>query len=117
MKKFLFVQDKPPHRTIIGQEGLDVILMGSAFTECTVLLLEDGIYQVLSDQKTEKLGTKDYSVSYKALKDYGVQNIYCCQSHLDHRDLSVNDLTVPVHPVSEAEVRDLFDAHDVILSF
>ena len=60
MKKFLFVQEQPPHGSINGQEGLDVILMGSAFVEASVLMLADGIFQLVKKQQTEILGTKDY---------------------------------------------------------
>ena len=43
MKKLLFVQSHPPHGSLFGQEGLDAILAGSAFIECGVLFLGDGI--------------------------------------------------------------------------
>ena len=117
MKRFLFVQDKPPHGTVLAQEGLDAILMGSAFVQCTVLLLEDGLYQVLSGQQTEALGTKHYAVTYQALSDYGVQNIFCSASHLEQRGLDTSDFVVPVQALSDTEIIDLFTNHDVILSF
>ena len=117
MKKFLFVQTQPPHGSINGQEGLDAVLMGSAFTECAVLFLDDGIYQILSDQQTGPLNSKDYSVTYLALADYGVNNIYCCQTHLNERSLSTKDLILPVQALPEASIRRLFDEYDVILSF
>jgi len=117
MKKFLFVQEQPPHGGILGQEGLDAILMGSAFAQCTVLLLEDGIYQVLGNQQTDELGSKDYSVTYQALRDYGVEQIFCPASHLQRRGIDIENLVVPVQAISDAEVTALLNSHDVILSF
>lgn len=117
MKKLLFVQSSAPHGTLWGQEGLDAILMGSAFATCRVLLLDDGIFQVLAGQDTGALGTKDYSVTYRALADYGVEDIYCSQSHLQARGLSVQDLLLPVTPLSDSDVSALMAEHDVILSF
>ena len=117
MKKFLFVQSAPPHGSITGQEGLDAILMGSAFATCSVLFLEDGIYQILKGQRTASLGSKDYSVTYKALKDYGVENILCCQSHLDDRGLKTDDFIVPVKVLTDNEVALLMRENDVIISF
>ncbi len=117
MKTFLFVLDKPPHGSIIGQESLDAVLMGSAFTHCAVLFLGDGIYQLLSHQDTTQLGIKDYSVTYKALADYGVTDIYCRQSHLEQRDIAMKDLVIPVQPLSGEEVKQVLLDHDVILSF
>ena len=117
MKRFLFVLDKSPHGSITGQEALDAVLMGSAFTQCSVLFLGDGIYQVLQAQDTRALGMKDYSVTYKALADYGVTNVYCLQSHLEQRKLDVADLVIPVRALSEDESRQVLLDHDLILSF
>ncbi|MBP19304.1 MAG: sulfurtransferase complex subunit TusC [Gammaproteobacteria bacterium] len=117
MKKLLFVQDKSPHGSIAGQEGLDAILMGSAFADCTVLLLEDGIYQVLDGQQPSSLGTKNYSVTYKALFDYGVKHIFCSETDLQERDLKTDDLLITVEPQSDDQIKKLFVDHDVILSF
>jgi len=113
----LFVQSQAPHGSLFGQEGLDAILMGTAFAECSVLLLDDGIFQVLDRQDTSALGTKDYSVSYRALKDYGVEVIYCSASHLAARGITAEDLLVPVTALSDSEIGKLMSAHDVILSF
>lgn len=117
MKRLLFVQSHAPHGSLLGQEGLDAILMGSAFSECSVLLLDDGIYQVLSGQDTSGLGTKDYSVTYKALKDYGVTGIYCSERHLTARGLSASDLLVPVTLLNDGGVSALMAEHDVVLGF
>jgi tRNA 2-thiouridine synthesizing protein C len=117
VKKLLFVQSRPPHGTLFGQEGLDAILMGTAFATCSVLLLDDGIYQLLRNQDSRALGTKDYSVTYQALKDYGAEGIYCSQRHLDERGLTVADLLVPVTPLSDQAVRQLMIEHDSILDF
>ena len=117
MKKILFVQSRAPHGSLFGQEGLDAILMGTAFASCDVLLLADGIYQVVSGQDTDALGTKDYSVTYKALGDYGVGNIYCSAADLQQRGLAQDDLLVSVTALQDAEVRDLLADHEVVLSF
>ncbi len=117
MKKFLFIQSKAPHGSITGQEGLDAILMGSAFAECSVLLLEDGVYQVLANQQTDSLRSKDYSVTYKALQDYGVKDIFCAQSHLEERGIAADDFVVSVKLLSDEEVASLLQQNDVIVSF
>ncbi|MEX2487905.1 MAG: sulfurtransferase complex subunit TusC [Pseudomonadales bacterium] len=117
MKRILFVQSRAPYGTLSGQEGLDALLMGSAFVECALLFLGDGIYQLLSNQDAAALGLKDYSVSFGALKDYGVQNLYCSESDLQHRVLETDDLVIPVTALDDAAIRELMASHDVILSF
>jgi len=117
MKKLLFVQSKPPHGSINGQEGLDALLAGSAFGACELLLLDDGVFQIVAGQNTTELGVKDYSVSYGALADYGVDAIYVSESQMKARGLAASDLLVPVTPLGDAEVGEVMANADVILSF
>ena len=117
MKKLLFVQSKAPHGTIAGQEGLDALLAGSAFTTCELLLLDDGVFQVVGNQATDGLGVKDYSVSYGALADYGVESIYVSASHMARRRLADEDLVVPVTQLDDEGVRQLLASADVILTY
>lgn len=115
MKRVLFIQSRAPHGSLTGQEGLDAILMGTAFASCSVLLLEDGIFQLLKGQDTTSLGTRDYSVTYGALKDYGVETIYVSESHMRARGLSEQDLLLPIVAMDDAGVMQLMREHDVIL--
>ena len=61
MSTILFVFSRPPHGSINAQEGLDALLMGSAFTTCSVLFVGDGLMQLASGQSTDDLGTKNFS--------------------------------------------------------
>ena len=82
MKRILFTQSRPPHGGINAQEGLDAILMGSAFAECAVLFQGDGVYQLLKHQQPERLGTKNFASTFGALADYGVDQIFCIDEDL-----------------------------------
>ena len=117
MKRLLFVQHQAPHGTLYGQEGLDAILMGSAFAQCSLLLLDDGVFQLLDKQAPEVLGSKHYALSYGALFDYGVEHVYCSAKHLTRRGLTTEDLLIDVEPMSDEQIKDLLNDHDVILSF
>jgi sulfur relay (sulfurtransferase) DsrF/TusC family protein len=46
-KSLLFVLTSAPHGRINAQEGLDALLMGSAFADCSALFLGDGILQLI----------------------------------------------------------------------
>lgn len=117
MKSLLFVQSRAPHGSIAGQEGLDAVLAGSAFTTCRILLIEDGVFQLVRDQQTGALGTKDFSVTYGALADYGVEPVYVSVSHLAARGLTTDDLVIDTVAVDDDQVRRLLADADVILSF
>lgn len=116
-KKLLFVQTRAPHGSINGQEGLDALLAGSAFAECAILLMDDGVLQLVRGQDTDALGTKNYAVSYGALADYGVEPIYVAGSHLARRGFVEDDLEVPVAVIDDDAIADLMANHDVILTF
>jgi len=106
-KKLLFVHTRKPHGSIVAQEALDALLMGSAFAECEALFLDDGVYQLLRGQDPSALGQKDFARTFGALADYGVSDIYCSADDLAARGLDVQDLVIDVQPVPD----------DVILNF
>jgi tRNA 2-thiouridine synthesizing protein C len=117
MKKLLFVQSRPPHGSLYGQEGLDAILAGSAFVDCTVLFTGDGVYQLLSRQQTGALASRDYAVTYLALADYGVDKLYCVAADLHQRGLTADDLLLRPTLLDDTAVQALLNDADAILDF
>lgn len=116
-KKVLFVQQRAPYGSLFGREGLDAILMGSAFVDCSVFFSGDGIFQILKDQQPDAIHLKNYSVTYEALEDYGVTRLYALDKDLEERGIDAGDLLVPVEILSSSMVAEMFDDHAAILSF
>lgn len=116
MTDLVFIQSHAPHGSIKGQEVLDACLMGSAFAQCTLVFLADGVYQLLP-QETAALGVKDYSVSYGALNDYGVERICCLASDIEQRQLDPERFTVPVEVIDEAALQELMAEARQVLTF
>ncbi|MFT5561302.1 MAG: tRNA 2-thiouridine synthesizing protein C [Candidatus Azotimanducaceae bacterium] len=117
MSQLLFVQQTAPHGSIIGQEGLDACLMGSAFADCALLFLGDGIYQISGTQNTQRLGVKDYSVSYGVLPDYGVNKLYCRAQDLEDRGLTLADLSMSLEALSDDAIAQLIRNTPQVLTF
>ena len=117
MKTFLFIATHSPHMSITAQEGLDALLMGSAFTQCSALFLGDGILQLLKGQNAGLLDQKNFTLSFGALKDYGVEKVYCSESQLLGFGLTESDLLIEVTALKDADVSALMSNHDVILNF
>ena len=117
MKKFLFVTRHAPYGTSFGKEGLDAVLMGSAFVPVTLLFMDDGVLQLKKDQRAARLNIKDYSPTFAALNDYDVKDIYVSADCLKERGLSAQDLVIPVAVIDDDGIRDLMKKQDVILSF
>jgi tRNA 2-thiouridine synthesizing protein C len=117
MKTLLFVQSKPPHGNLQGQEGLDAILAGSAFVDCAILFTGDGIYQLLNQQQTDTLASRNYAATYLALADYGVDQLYCRAADLQQRGLTTEDLLLSPTPLDDEGVKALLRGADAILDF
>ncbi|MCW8875106.1 MAG: DsrE family protein, partial [Gammaproteobacteria bacterium] len=79
--------------------------------------VDDGVYQIKKGQDTAGIGMKNFSPTYRALEGYDVEKLYVEKEALEERGLTTDDLIVPVEVVSRAEMADLMDEQDVILSF
>ena len=115
--KLLFIQTCAPHGSINAQEGLDALLMGSAFTTCSVLFIGDGLMQLISGQSTDELGTKNFSLSFGALKDYGVTRIACSKPDLVARGLNNDDFLIGVESLDAAGMQAFIRDHNKVLNF
>lgn len=116
MSKFLFIMSKSP-RTINSQESFDALLTGSAFGQCSVLFVGNGIYQLFGGQRPEPLGEKNYALGFSALSDYDVNLIYCSKSQLQLLNMHVSELIIPVTQLTDYEINHLIMQHDKVLSF
>ena len=115
--KLLFIQSKPPHGSINAQEGLDAALMGSAFSDCSLLFTGEGVLQLIKSQDPADLGTKDFARAFGALRDYGVNHICVDAASLERFQLSVSDLAIEVEALASAEAARLIASHDKVLNF
>ena len=117
MRALLFVHTSSPHGSIKAQEGLDALLMGSAFADCSALFLGDGILQLLKNQDTQQTGQKNFSLTFAALRDYGVDKVFCSKAHLLSHAINESDLVIDVTALEDKDVAALLASNDVILNF
>ena len=131
-KKFLYVNRKAPHGSIYALESLEVVLIGAAFEqEVTLAFIDDGVYQLLKNQDSSAIGSKNFSPTYRALGDYDVNRIYVERESLELRGLTKEDLMPltwededddwaekdSIHVVSSAELAEVIEQQDVLLNF
>ena len=132
IKKFLYVNRKAPYGTIYAWESLEVVLIGAAFDQDVMLaFVDDGVYQIAKGTDTTGIEMKNFSPTYTALGDYDVKKIYVEKESLEKRGLTVDDLLDlkwededddwaerdSIHVVSSAELADIMDDDEVVLSF
>ncbi|MDA0790564.1 MAG: sulfurtransferase complex subunit TusC [Proteobacteria bacterium] len=116
MGDVLFVMSRGPGG-INAQEGFDALLTGSAFTRCSVLFLGDGLFQLIRGQDPGALGSRNFTLGFGALMDYGVEQIYCSATELETAGLASADLILDAEALADDAVRALFLSHSAILSF
>jgi tRNA 2-thiouridine synthesizing protein C len=131
-KKFLYINRKAPHGSIYAHESLEVVLIGAAFEQdVTLAFIDDGVYQLMKDQDTSAIGSKNFAPTFRALGDYDVNQIYVERESLEMRGLGKDDLMPltwededddwaekdSIHIVSSAELAEIFEQQEVILNF
>ena len=118
MKKFMFVNRKPPFGTIYALESLEVVLIAATFDQdVSLAFLDDGVYELVKGQNSKAIGIKNHSPSYRALDGYDVEKLYVERESMQARSLAEADLLVPVQVLSSAEMGALMAEQDVVLSF
>jgi tRNA 2-thiouridine synthesizing protein C len=118
MKKFMFVNRKAPYGTVYALESLEVVLIAATFDQdVSLVFLDDGVYELVKGQNTKASGIKNYSPTYRALEGYDVEKLYVERESLQARGLSEADLLVPVEVLSSAQMAELMQQQDVVLSF
>jgi len=97
-----------PYSSSVGQEALDAILIGAAFDqEVSVLLVHDGVFQCKRNQQASQAKLKDYTKTFGALSDYGVDKVYVLRSSLFARGLDRDDLIIDTVQLDEQGVSNL----------
>ena len=118
IKKFLYLNRKAPYGTIYALESLEVVLIGAAFDQdVSLAFIDDGVYQLKKGQETAKVDMKNFSPTYRALEGYDVEKLYVDKASLEARGLTEDDLVVPVQVLDAAQMAELMEQQDVVLSF
>jgi tRNA 2-thiouridine synthesizing protein C len=116
MDRLLVVISQRPYHSIESQEGLDVILTASVFTQCSVLFLSDGILQLLPDQRANDMKIKVFTRGYAALPDYGIEKFYCQSIDLEKWSLDSSMLLLQPITLTPAETNQLIQSFDKVLN-
>lgn len=106
---------KAAHGGVEVQETLDIVLTMAAFDQSvSLLLLDDGVFQIKKGQQPESLGIKDIASIYKALEIYDVKSIYAEVESLQERGLKPGDLCLPVQECYRKDTASLMRRFDIV---
>jgi len=115
-KSFLFVMQAPAYSSIKVQEVLDIVLITAAFDQkVSILLLDDAIFHLKTQQQNMRVISKDIGAIYRSLELYDIENIYVEQESLNYAGLSVSDLLIPIKLITRQELPTLLQSFDFVL--
>ncbi|CAL4324367.1 sulfurtransferase complex subunit TusC [Buchnera aphidicola] len=119
MKKIAVVFSCSPHGNSLGKEGLDFVLSASCLTNnLSLFFIEDGIFQILSNQDTRGILLKNYSLSFRALSFFNINSFYLCYDSLLERGcFKDTDFILPVNLLNSKQIRSKLYEFDHILNF
>ncbi len=131
-RRFLYMNRKAPHGSVYALESLEVVLIGAAFEQdVSLAFVDDGVYQLMLNQDTGAIGSKNFSPTFKALGDYDISKIYVEAESLEARGLTREDLMPltwededddwaekdSIQVVSSEELAEIIEQQDVLLNF
>ena len=118
VKKFMFVNRKAPIGTVYALESLEVVLISAAFEQdVSLVFMDDGVFQLKKGQDTAGVEMKNFSPTYRALEGYDVEKVYVSKKSMDERGLNEDELIIDVEVLDDAQMADLMEDQDVVLSF
>ncbi len=94
------------------------MLAASAYCEdIRVIFLGDGVYQLLKDQETQQILSKDYAPSFKLMELYDIESIYICECSMKERGLVLSDLLIDGQLLDSAALSNQLHDADKVLTF
>lgn len=119
MKKIGFVFRSHPHSTAKGREGLDALLAASAYSEdIAVFFMGDGVTQLVAEQNTTGIFSRDYVPAFKLMDLYDIEDVYICLDSLSSNGLTDAELVLKeATKLNATEIAELLHRCDKLLTF
>lgn len=118
-KKILLISRQAPYGKSTAREALDVALAAAVYDQTiTILFMDDGVFQLLSNQQSQSVDQKNIASTLSALELYGIENIYAHEGSLKARGIEIDEFAVEnVQLLTSEEVGHLLRQQDQLLSF
>lgn len=116
-RSMLIICKYAPWSTISVRETLDLALAGGAFElPISLLFLEDGVFQLVTNQQAKTIQQKDISANLQALPLFGIEEILVAEQSLQQRGLTTEQLILPTKLIPQQQLADLLTQYDVVVT-
>lgn len=116
-KSMLIISRQAPWSGPGAREALDIALAGGAFDlPLGLLFLDDGVFQLATNQQPGALQQKDLTANLQALPLFGIESLYVSSRSLAERGLTDAQLGLEVQRLDDAEIGRLLDHYDLLVT-
>ena len=117
-RTLLVVFRHTPYSGSLCKAGHDLALAAAAFEQAiSVLLMDDGVWQLLRGQDGTSIDAKTSSRSLAAFPLYGIETFFVDAQSLLERDLSKEQLEGNTQLLEPGQLADFMDSFDQVISF
>ena len=117
-KKILVIMKKSPYGTVYAAEALRAMMGLAVFeVDVEVLLIHDGVFVALKDQKPDAIEMKSLGAVLPQLTDMDINKFYVCDQSLKERNIKVEQLTVEAELCTPDIFEQKLNQFDHILTF
>ena len=112
------ISTRAPYSGQAAREALDTALVSASYDiETSLLLIGDGVYQLLKGQDAGQIPRKNLSAMLQVLPLYGIETIHVDQVSLDERGISPDALQEGVTIIAGDELPQFIQQHSRVFNF
>ena len=118
--KLAFLFRTAPHGNAISREGLDALLAATAFCdeeEIGVFFIDDGVLNLLDEQKPELLLQKDFIRTFKLLDLYDIEQRFVCADSLNQYNLQTEQLIISAEKIDRTSLINKLSQAEKVFTF
>lgn len=112
------ISTKAPFAGQSAREALDAVMVAASFEiPVSLLLMGDGVYQLLQQQQPELLPRKNLSSMMQAFPLYDIDTIHVDEQSLLERGIQKDQLQPPFTLVASDDLPAFIASHQQVLNF
>ena len=116
-KSLTFITRQAPYGSNNAKLVIDAALAAAVFEQqVNFLFMDDGVFQLVQNQNAESISSKTIGRVLETLELYGIEQALVDSVSLEERDLSAEDLAIPVKILNVEQVRQLAARSDVVIN-
>jgi tRNA 2-thiouridine synthesizing protein C len=118
MNKVVILLRKAPYGSIYTAEAYRTMMgIGIFEMDICVVLVDDGVYTLVKDQRPGKLDMKPLGDGFPMLQEFNVNRFVVHDESLAERGLTKEDLVLDVELANNSQISEIFNTYGKVLPF